>query len=612
MSIAPRGSSIQEAYTWYRKDKKFWVNRRYQRKLVWTVDEKQKLIDSILLGYPLPLILLAENKNSQYEIIDGMQRLNAIFTFIETSYPRKDNKYFDLNEFVTAKLEGEKGSFKPKKLSSSEKISREDCAKIMNYQLAITVFPADDETKINEVFSRINSSGRQLSNQEKRQAGVVSRFSDLVRDISSEIRGDVSYKTLALFNMPVISIDTKKESHGYKISAEDTLWCHHGILSTKQMRQSDDEEMIADILVSILLETPFDRSKQKLDALYSNTKEANNIETKLKQYDSKKLKREIKTLFDLINKIVRKESKIPKTLQKTIMGKKSSVQSIKASFYALFMAFYDLVIKESQYPADEKKILKALKGVHNTLRIQTKHITSDERQKNINQLKGLIQSHFVKTEPTQILHGPSLEIDLENSLRRSKVETPHYEFKQGFLTLDSSRKFDKKLIRKLAETACGMANIGPEREGYIHIGVADRLEHANKIKKTDSITPIKINGFQVVGIDREAKLQKKTIEKYVDFFVSEFKKTKLSEHLKSSILKNMDTIKYRGLSVIRLKIESQAKISYVDDQCFLREHNHTKLANGPQIEAIINRFHSAKKNKLSKRKSTNKTRTGKK
>ncbi len=53
MSITPRGSSIQEAYTWYR-DGKLLVNRRYQRKLVWTVDEKQKLIDSILLGYPLP------------------------------------------------------------------------------------------------------------------------------------------------------------------------------------------------------------------------------------------------------------------------------------------------------------------------------------------------------------------------------------------------------------------------------------------------------------------------------------------------------------------------------------------------------------------------------
>ena len=37
--------SIQSVYTWYREDK-LYVNRRYQRKLVWTLEEKQKLIES--------------------------------------------------------------------------------------------------------------------------------------------------------------------------------------------------------------------------------------------------------------------------------------------------------------------------------------------------------------------------------------------------------------------------------------------------------------------------------------------------------------------------------------------------------------------------------------
>ncbi len=36
------------------------VNRKYQRKLVWTEDEKENLIDSILKGYPIPLIMFAE------------------------------------------------------------------------------------------------------------------------------------------------------------------------------------------------------------------------------------------------------------------------------------------------------------------------------------------------------------------------------------------------------------------------------------------------------------------------------------------------------------------------------------------------------------------------
>ena len=87
MSIAPRDMSIQEAYRHYR-DGQLMVNRRYQRKLVWTTGEKTMLIESILKGYPIPLILLAKHSSPQgpemYEIIDGMQRFNAIFAFIET------------------------------------------------------------------------------------------------------------------------------------------------------------------------------------------------------------------------------------------------------------------------------------------------------------------------------------------------------------------------------------------------------------------------------------------------------------------------------------------------------------------------------------------------
>ncbi len=472
---------------------------------------------------------------------------------------------------------------------------KDKCAKLLNYQLAVTVFSVEDKKKINDVFSRINSSGRQLSNQDKRQAGVVTGFSDLVRKISSEVRGDDSSDDLELFKMPVISIDTKKESHGYKIIAEETFWCHHGILSTKQLRQSEDEDMIADISASILhLPSFFAKSKDKLDALYSSPKEAGIIETKLRVYGKDKLKHEIKFLIELIDKTIRKHSSKPTALRKTVMGQ-STASSMKAPFYALFMAFYDLVIKESRYPENNAKILKALKDLHQSLRIQSRHTTSEERKNNIAKVKGLIQSHFVKKEPLQILHGPGLIMDFENSLRRSKIETPHYEFKQGLLQLDTSRAFGKALIKKLTQTACGIANLGPGKEGYIHIGVADRKEHADKIKKIDSITPKKVNGFYVVGVDREARLKEKTVEEYVDLFVSQFKKVDFSDHLKTSILKNIDTINYEGFSVIRLKIEPQIKVSYVENQCFIREHSHTKPVNGPHLEAIIARFSKTNK-----------------
>ena len=51
--LGSQTSSIQSVYSLYRDDKLF-VNRRYQRKLVWTLEEKQKLIEINSEEYPVP------------------------------------------------------------------------------------------------------------------------------------------------------------------------------------------------------------------------------------------------------------------------------------------------------------------------------------------------------------------------------------------------------------------------------------------------------------------------------------------------------------------------------------------------------------------------------
>src|SRR5215831_12754075 len=50
--LSSQPTPVQTIYNWYR-DGALYVNRKYQRKLVWTLIEKQKLIDSILRGYPI-------------------------------------------------------------------------------------------------------------------------------------------------------------------------------------------------------------------------------------------------------------------------------------------------------------------------------------------------------------------------------------------------------------------------------------------------------------------------------------------------------------------------------------------------------------------------------
>ncbi|NOX41948.1 MAG: DUF262 domain-containing protein [Alphaproteobacteria bacterium] len=92
--LSSQPTSVQSAYGWHSENRIF-VNRRYQRKLVWTLHEKQKLVESVMKRYPIPAILFAEKGEAaaKYEVIDGLQRLNALISFIEGALPNFDRRW---------------------------------------------------------------------------------------------------------------------------------------------------------------------------------------------------------------------------------------------------------------------------------------------------------------------------------------------------------------------------------------------------------------------------------------------------------------------------------------------------------------------------------------
>ncbi len=52
-----KGKTINQIARWYFENE-LYVNRRYQRKLVWSIEEKKLYIDSLLRNYPTPSIML--------------------------------------------------------------------------------------------------------------------------------------------------------------------------------------------------------------------------------------------------------------------------------------------------------------------------------------------------------------------------------------------------------------------------------------------------------------------------------------------------------------------------------------------------------------------------
>ncbi|MDJ0845804.1 MAG: DUF262 domain-containing protein [Crocosphaera sp.] len=590
MSIAPRGMSINEAYRLYRSGNLL-INRKYQRKLVWTLEEKERLIGSILKGYPIPLILLAERPqldgSGKYEVIDGMQRLNAIFSFIENSFTFQE-KFFDLDEFSFAKQKAEDKVFESVD-SNLPRLSASECADIQDYQLAVTIYQAMEENDITDVFNRINSSGKHLSNQEKRQAGIISSFSELVRNISTQLRGDDSKKLLHLYDMPEISIDSRSSAQGYKIKAEETIWCKQGILTPRQLRDSEDEEMVADIVASILLGEPLPKSKEKLDELYNKTsKYFKQIEKNIANYSSQKIENRIITTFSILRETIEQYSNEKKCLVKTVNP--GSNNPIPTAFYTIVMAFYDLVVNQELLPIDPNAIMNSLEDIQKKLKLSQRYTTIKDRKNNINQVKGLIQDYFAQKEPPVLGQGAELIFNLENSLRRSRIETNRYECKQGLLNLDDTRDINHDLLQRLIHTICGIANLGPEADGYIFIGVADKIKDAKRIKTLDRITPIEINERYIVGIDREAKVKQWNLEDYEKILLDTISNSELTEPLKRQVLGGFDFISYKDLSVIRITIPAQSEVSFVGNIAFTRQGSSTVKIEGKEILAINQLF----------------------
>lgn len=590
--VTPRGMSITEAYRHYR-DGKLLVNCAYQRKLVWTVEEKRKLIDSILHGYPIPLILLAQTKEGYYEIIDGMQRLNAIFDFIENNYSLNDGLYFDINEFGSAKKALADGEITEADLGSL-KLTPKQCSDIYEYQLAVTIFPIEDESDVTDIFGRINSGGKHLSAQEKRQAGVVSNFSSLVRKIATELRGDSSDEILKLFEMPKISIEGRFNSGklGYGVSAQDTFWVSQGILNTKELRDSVDEQMIADLIISIVYREPFAASKDSFDEIYDQENEKfNALNAAVTAYSEAKLMTDIVAVISVLKGILFHASSHELSTFKSIIYDGRASNSARSAFYAVFMALHELIIMESKAPSDSLEIISALRGLHTKIKSDRKHVTVKDRKTNIALTKGLIQNFFHIVTPSLASSGSGLITIFENDLRRSKMESSRFEFKQGILNLYQNLEINSGLLDKIITIICGMANIGSETlGGYIYFGISDSPKDSKKISEIFSISPIKFAEKDIFGIDHEASSLNIDLELYVKKIIQKIQNSQLTEPLKSSVLNNIDHFNYNGRTILRIGVPAQKSISFVNGEAYMRIDSHTQKATPMQIPEIVTRF----------------------
>lgn len=587
--LAAQPTSIQSVYNWFREDRLF-VNRRYQRKLVWTLEEKQKLIDSILKRYPVPAILLAEKEDNTgtYEIIDGLQRLHAILSFIEMAFPAEDERYFNLEFFPTAKGYADAGSFEaPKDVAL---ITQKEVTTILDYSLALSVMRNATESEINDVFDRINTYGHRLSDQERRQAGVENEYSGLVREIACKLRGDVSSGILSLKDMPSISIDLPKTKHGYEVRADEVFWVNQGVLRSTDLRDSMDEQCIADIVACIVGGTLIERSKTKLDEIYTEGEpEAERVLTALEVYGAEKVADEFLFCVQEVLKVCAEGG--DKKLR-DIIFKQRTTNAFPSTFAIILLAFYELIVKEGKEVSDYSAVKKSLTDASERIEVGQKATSPEERRKNIDIIKALVGGAFVPgKDNAKKIYSNHTTIDIEAVIRRSEIELGSYELKQGLLELVPGGGVDPGMIDKVAKTIGAIANNGPNTEGKILIGVTDRPAHADRVLEIDGVQAHKIGKRFVVGVNREAARLGISVEQYFSLWKDGIKKSGLSDAVRDAVLSNMDFNSFFGLGVIVITVPPQTELSYVGEEVYWRNGDATELADSAKtIAGIAKRF----------------------
>ena len=313
------------------------------------------------------------------------------------------------------------------------------------------------------------------------------------------------------------------------------------------------------------------------------------INRRLREYGREKILSEVKLTFSALRDVIEGDNVEPNRFRSTVYPTPTS-NAQKSPFYAVFMAFFDLIIKDGMQPGDGQDIMRCLGSLVEKISVGQKQTKAEDRVTNVNLVKGLIRDKFVKSDQRAFTHGPGMILDFENAITRSRTETSRYEFKQGFLRLDEERTIDEGIFENIVKTICAIANVGPDSDGYLYIGIADDVQDAQRIRELDNIEPRVIKNVYVVGVEREAVVLNKSLDSYQRVLEDKIRKSELSEPLKTMVTTSTDSITYKSLEVIRVVIPKQSAVIFVGQEAYLRVGSATHKATGPEIAAVSGKF----------------------
>ena len=207
ISTSPNDFNVSTMYDFIKS--RVLVIPSFQRNYVWDIKRASKLIESLIIGLPVPQIFLYEAGRNSFHVIDGQQRLMSIYYFIEKRFPRmeeraelrrifaengripedvlKDDKYFaDFRLVLPERISGVRNRLNGLQYDSLDDYELAFKLRTIRNVIIRQNSPKNEESSIYEIFSRLNTGGVNLSTQEIRSSLYHSDFYNMLMRVNYE------------------------------------------------------------------------------------------------------------------------------------------------------------------------------------------------------------------------------------------------------------------------------------------------------------------------------------------------------------------------------------------------------------------------------------------